>query len=117
MHTRAHKTCMQLPSAGTRFFACSKICASNGHKVKVCVSSGAAQVCDCPEGRSVGPSPSPSAAGAGLAATPATAVPPPASKTTDVVSAAPAQRLRGFWSLSLGLCAAALASALSLELL
>jgi len=103
---------VELPSTGTRFFACSKICASNGHKVKVCVSSGAAQACDCPEGRSVGPSPSPPAAGAGQ--TSGTAA--PASKTMDVVSAASTLRLWQLWSLSLAVCAAAVASALSLEL-
>jgi hypothetical protein len=26
-----------LSTAGERYFACSKICASNGHKVKICV--------------------------------------------------------------------------------
>jgi hypothetical protein len=130
---------VDLPSAGTRYFACSKICASNGHKVKVCVSDGAAQECDCPEGRSVGPSSpspptfppiaspaplpaspqaSPQAAGADQAATPAAAA---AATTTTasttagtVVSAASAQHSLQLWFLlSLAVCT----SALSLELL
>ena len=34
---------LALLSAGTRYFACSKICSSHGHKLKVCVGSA-----DCP---------------------------------------------------------------------
>ena len=34
-------------SEGNRYFACSKICRSNGHKVKICVGASS---CDCPEG-------------------------------------------------------------------
>ena len=122
---------VDLPSAGTRYFACSKICASNGHKVKVCVSDGAAQECECPEGRSVGPSPSPAAsspiappasplasppaAGEDLAATQAATAATSASKTTGtVVSAASAQHSWHLWSL---LFLAVHTSALSFDLL
>ena len=46
---------VELPTAGTRYFACSKICASNGHKVKVCVLENGGSGCDCPEGTQVQP--------------------------------------------------------------
>ena len=42
---------VSLTAEGTRYFACSKICSSNGHKVKVCVEGGnKTATCDCPEG-------------------------------------------------------------------
>eukprot|EP00929_Paragymnodinium_shiwhaense_P081216 TRINITY_DN42447_c0_g1_i1.p1 TRINITY_DN42447_c0_g1~~TRINITY_DN42447_c0_g1_i1.p1 ORF type:complete len:163 (+),score=8.38 TRINITY_DN42447_c0_g1_i1:41-529(+) len=41
---------VSLPSAGSRYFACSKICGSNGHKVKICVGETS---CPCPEGTEV----------------------------------------------------------------
>ena len=82
---------VELPAAGTRFFSCSKICKSNGHKVKVCVSNPGstttAPACDCSEGTFVG--------------------------SGRVVSGAAG--LRSIWRLAT--FAAAFASAISLELL
>mmetsp|Transcript_82088 Transcript_82088/g.145519 ORF Transcript_82088/g.145519 Transcript_82088/m.145519 type:complete len:157 (+) Transcript_82088:92-562(+) len=42
---------VKLSSAGDHYFACNKICSSNGHKVKICVGDGAKPDCPCPEGR------------------------------------------------------------------
>ena len=74
---------VQLPSEGTRYFACSKICSSNGHKVKVCINKDAAGTCDCPEGTL-------QAAAAG----PAPAEPAGPAAEADVVS----RGIRAMWN-------------------
>jgi len=97
---------VNLPGEGTRFFACSKICKSNGHKVKVCVFSGALQKCDCPEGTFVGlastpdtvPTAVPPGAKLPTAAPPAPTAAPPGAKSTDAVSGASFLRWRPAWA-------------------
>lgn len=44
---------VSLPAGADQFFACSKICESNGHKVRLCVRDGSDTAgCDCgPNGR------------------------------------------------------------------
>lgn len=43
---------VDLKSAGDRFYACSKICQSNGHRVRICAGGSS---CGCSEGRTYEP--------------------------------------------------------------
>ena len=40
---------VDVATTGDRFFSCSKICVSNGHKVHVCISANADTACECNE--------------------------------------------------------------------
>ena len=67
-----------------RYFSCSKICSSHGHKVHVCIAASDSESCQCDEPM---PSPAPTAgAGETVDAAP---TPEPTPEPVEVVDAAP----------------------------